>query len=45
MLASAEAQEIEEELIGVEASVGDLIGAKEVEDMGFWAFSHDSRDD
>jgi hypothetical protein len=33
MLASAEAREIEEELIGVEASVGDLIGSEEAEDM------------
>lgn len=33
MLASAEAREIEEELFSVEASVGDLIGAEEVEDM------------
>lgn len=33
MLASAEAREVEEELIGVEASVGDLVGAKEFEDM------------
>lgn len=33
MLASTEARELEENLSGVEASVGDLIGAEEVEDM------------
>ena len=33
MIASAEAQEFEEDLAGVEASVGDLIGAEEVEAM------------
>ena len=33
MLASAEARELEEILSGVEASVGDLIGGEEAEDM------------
>ena len=33
MIASAEAQELEEVLAGVEASIGDLIGAEEAEAM------------
>ena len=33
MIASAEAQELEEVLAGVEASVHDLIGAEEAEAM------------
>ena len=33
MIVSAEAPELEEDLAGVEASVGDLIGAEETEAM------------
>jgi len=33
MVASVEAQDLEEHLVGVEAFVADLITAKEVEDM------------
>ena len=33
MIASVEARELEEDLAGVEASVGDLIGAEETEAM------------
>ena len=33
MVAIAEAQELEEDLAGVEASIGDLVGAEEVEAM------------
>ena len=33
MVAIAEAQELEEDLAGVEASLGDLVGAKEAEVM------------
>ena len=33
MVAIAEAQELEEDLAGVEASIGDLVGAKEAEAM------------
>ena len=33
MVAIAEAQELEEDLAGVEASLGDLVGAEEVEVM------------
>lgn len=48
MLACAEAQEIEEELISVKASVADLVGPKGsgmAKDLGFWAFAHEARDD
>jgi len=33
MIASVEAQELEEDLAGVEASIGDLIGAEETKAM------------
>ena len=33
MVAIAEAQELEEDLAGVEASIGDLVGAEEAEAM------------
>ena len=33
MITSAEARELEEDLVGVEASIGDLIGAEETEAM------------
>ena len=33
MIASAEARELEEDLAGVEASIGDFIGAEEIEAM------------
>jgi hypothetical protein len=46
MIASVEAEDLEEDLSRVEASIGDFIGTEEAKamagkDLGLWAFNDD----